>query len=92
MIDLASQDSLVTTYDDLIEQLTTLDADLTATVEQAGPLLDLVHPRFRRSAANMLQYLALRERDIRQLQIALPILGFPRSGGPKRTFRTASVP
>ncbi|MGN6032353.1 MAG: pyruvate kinase [Thermomicrobiales bacterium] len=80
MIDQASQTPLVATYDDLIEQLTALDADLTATVEQAGPILDRVHPRFRRSAANMLQYLALRERDIRQLQIALADLGLSSLG------------
>lgn len=80
MIDPASQTPLVATYDDLIDQLLALDADLTATVEQAGPVLDRVHPRFRRSAANMLQYLALRERDIRQLQIALADLGLSSLG------------
>lgn len=80
MIDQATQASLGALYDDLIEQLTALDADLTATIEQAGPSLDAVHPRFRRSAANMLQYLALRERDIRDLQIALADLGLSSLG------------
>ncbi|MGC4107640.1 MAG: pyruvate kinase [Thermomicrobiales bacterium] len=80
MIDLASQTPLVATYDDLIEQLMALDADLTATVAEAEPMLDQVHPRFRRSAANLLQYLALRERDIRELQIALADLGLSSLG------------
>jgi pyruvate kinase len=42
--------------------------------------IGLVHPTYRRSARNLLHYLALRQRDIRPMQTQLAALGLSSLG------------
>lgn len=64
----------------LVTDLVALDADLSDAADRAHEQLALVHPEFQRSALNLIHYLALRNHDIRQLQIALAELGLSSLG------------
>lgn len=64
----------------LIDDLLALEADLIEAAEAARPQLELVHPNFRRSALNLVHYLALRNHDIRPLQESLGDLGVSSLG------------
>jgi pyruvate kinase len=64
----------------LIDELSRIDADLRAATADAQPVIDAVDPVFHRSAVNLVQYLALRRRDIRWLQVELAELGLSSLG------------
>lgn len=61
-------------------QVTELDKVLTTALDQSDRLLHKVHPTNHASASNLLQYLALRQHDIRRLQLDLSELGLSSLG------------
>jgi pyruvate kinase len=65
---------------DLIAELDAILAEFSATEMNFAEELAQVHDNFRRSAANLLHYLALRSRDIRKLQDNLAALGLSSIG------------
>ncbi|WP_276499013.1 pyruvate kinase [Pontibacter litorisediminis] len=67
-------------YQDLIRQLDQLHQDAIALEEKFAPAVRAVHPKFRKSAKNLLHYLALRQHDIRELQEQLAQLGLSSLG------------
>ncbi|MCX2739567.1 pyruvate kinase [Pontibacter anaerobius] len=67
-------------YQELIKQLDQLHQDAVALEEKFSPAVEAVHPRFRKSAKNLLHYLALRQHDIRELQEQLAHLGLSSLG------------
>jgi pyruvate kinase len=75
-----NHDSDDKTLADLLEELTTLRADIVAESRDAEHCIDATHPRHRASARNLLHYLALRRRDLRPLQHRLSTLGLSSLG------------
>ncbi|MBB6612826.1 hypothetical protein H7F15_17425 [Pontibacter sp. Tf4] len=69
-----------TTYQPLITQIDGLHADALALEKKFSEEIKKVHPKFRKSARNLLHYLALRQHDIRGLQDALAQLGLSSLG------------
>ncbi|RIJ43044.1 pyruvate kinase [Pontibacter oryzae] len=67
-------------YEDLIAQLDQLQHDAEALEKKFAPAIEMVHPNLRKSAKNLLHYLALRQHDIRQLQEQLAQLGLSSLG------------
>jgi pyruvate kinase len=65
---------------DLIAELDAILADFGAIEENFADEMAQVHGNFRKSAANLLHYLALRSRDIRTLQDNLAALGLSSIG------------
>lgn len=64
----------------LIDDLLILDTDLSRAADEAAGQIARVHPNFRRSALNLVHYLALRNHDIRQIQASLADLGISSLG------------
>ena len=64
----------------LRETLSQLRIEVLAIEQRAAPLLAAVHPEQRASAANLLHYLALRQRDHWQLQGQLAACGLSSLG------------
>ncbi len=56
---------------------------------QFADTLEKVHPKFRKSAVNLVHYVALRQSDIRQLQIELGLLGLSSLGRAERNVMTS---
>ncbi|MDX5481376.1 MAG: pyruvate kinase [Hymenobacteraceae bacterium] len=67
-------------YRRLIEQIDTLHSEALALEKKFAPATQQVHPKFRKSAKNLLHYLALRHHDIRELQESLAQLGLSSLG------------
>ncbi|AKD02247.1 pyruvate kinase [Pontibacter korlensis] len=67
-------------YQELISQLDQLHQDAITLEEKFAPAIQAVHPKFRKSAKNLLHYLALRQHDIRDLQEQLAHLGLSSLG------------
>ncbi|MEJ8756316.1 pyruvate kinase [Pontibacter sp. H259] len=67
-------------YQHLIAQLDTLYHDALALEKQYAHEVKKVHSSFKKSAKNLLHYLALRQHDIRELQEALSLLGLSSLG------------
>lgn len=67
-------------YQSLINQLDQLHHDAIALEEKLGSTIKAVHPKFKKSAKNLLHYLALRQHDIRDLQEQLAQLGLSSLG------------
>ncbi len=65
--------SLISRLDALQQDALLLEKDFESAIKQ-------VHPAFRKSARNLLHYLALRQHDIRELQAALAELGLSSLG------------
>jgi pyruvate kinase len=66
--------------DKLIDELSTIRKDMFDLVERYRPQLDGLHHSWRESGENLLQYLALRHKDIRPLQEKLSNLGLSSLG------------
>ena len=64
----------------LIHDLRAIRADALALERRFSGVLRDVHPSFRRSACNLVHYLALRRHDIRALQEQLAMLGLSSLG------------
>jgi len=64
----------------LIAELETIQRDLQQCVSETDIDLASIHPDFQHSARNLLQYLALRRRDLRPLQAQLTQLGLSSLG------------
>ena len=64
----------------LIAQLDVLYTDALALEKKFAAEIKMVHPKFRKSARNLLHYLALRQHDIRDLQEQLAQLGLSSLG------------
>jgi pyruvate kinase len=60
--------------------LARIDAHLRRVEHQVGPLLDGVHPEWTESARNLVRYVALRQLDLRELQILLQQHGLSSLG------------
>ncbi len=69
-----------TKYDELITQIDALYHEALALEKKFSPAIKKVHPHFRKSAKNLLHYLALRQHDIRELQEKLAQLGLSSLG------------
>ncbi|TPE44088.1 pyruvate kinase [Pontibacter mangrovi] len=67
-------------YQELIKQLDQLHQDAVALEQKFAPAVEAVHPKYKKSAKNLLHYLALRQHDIRQLQEKLAQLGLSSLG------------
>lgn len=67
-------------YNNLIRQLDRLHEDAVALEQKFAPAIRRVHPKLRKSAKNLLHYLALRQHDIRELQEQLAQLGLSSLG------------
>ena len=67
-------------YADLLDELTSLQQELTALEKSLAPMLQQVDARHRSSAANLIHYLALRRRDMRPLQEKLATAGLSSLG------------
>ncbi|MBX3027994.1 pyruvate kinase [bacterium] len=64
----------------LIEEVGTIRADALALEGRFAKSVAAVHPTFRRSARNLIHYLALRRHDVRALQEQLAMLGLSSLG------------
>ena len=64
----------------LIVELETIQRELLHCVSDTDVDLASIHPNFQHSARNLLQYLALRRRDLRPLQEELAQLGLSSLG------------
>ncbi|MDR3631982.1 MAG: pyruvate kinase [Desulfocapsaceae bacterium] len=64
----------------LLAELTAIRAELVAVPDSPRHCLDEVHANYRKSARNLLHYLALRRRDLRPLQLRLAALGLSSIG------------
>ena len=64
----------------LVTQIDLLIQEARKIEKQYASLIKLVHPYFRKSAKNLLHYLALRHHDIRDLQEDLAALGLSSLG------------
>jgi pyruvate kinase len=73
----------------LIDQVETIRSDMLRLVEDSADLLRGVHPQHRASATNLLQYLALRGRDLRPLQLRLAAAGLSSLGRAESYVLTA---
>jgi pyruvate kinase len=69
-----------THYLDLISQIDMLYEDALALEKKFEEQVKKVHPRFKKSAKNLLHYLALRQHDIRELQESLSLIGLSSLG------------
>ena len=69
-----------TDYNQLIKQLEQLYEQAVGLEKKFAPALEKVAPEFRKSAKNLLHYLALRHNDIRKLQQELAELGLSSLG------------
>ncbi|WP_083610148.1 pyruvate kinase [Pontibacter flavimaris] len=67
-------------YQNLIHQLDQLHQDAVTLEEKFATTVKAVHPKFKKSARNLLHYLALRQHDIRDLQEQLAQLGLSSLG------------
>lgn len=67
-------------FERLIEELTAIRNDMLAAPACAQKYLDSIHPSFYASAVNLLQYLAFRRHDHRQLQCELATQGLSSLG------------
>jgi pyruvate kinase len=67
-------------YEDLIIQLDRLYQDAIELEKKFSPAIKLVNTKFRKSAINLIHYLALRQHDIRTLQDQLANLGLSSLG------------
>jgi len=67
-------------FDELIAELTEVRDAMVAVPTCAKKYLDAVHPSFHVSAVNLLQYLAFRQHDLRQLQTKLAMRGLSSLG------------
>ncbi len=67
-----------TRLDEMIAQLESLRDAAKKTEKQYASQLKKVHPRFRKSAVNLLHYLALRHHDLTALQSDLEQIGVSR--------------
>jgi pyruvate kinase len=65
---------------DLLARASALREDLRAVTARFEDELAALHPRYRESGANLLQYLALRRHDLRDLQKGLASLGLSSLG------------
>ncbi len=65
---------------EILAELATVRSAMVAGTPALNRLLSRVHPGYRESARNLLQYLALRRHDIRPLQIRLAALGLSSLG------------
>jgi pyruvate kinase len=81
----AANDSI----DALIAELERIEADLRAATDRAMPQIEGVSPHFRRSALNLVQYLALRRHDVRPLQTALSAHGLSSLGRSEAHIQTS---
>jgi pyruvate kinase len=66
--------------DDLIKRLSEIRRALTESAESFETKLDRTHPTYKKSASNLAHYIALRHRDIRDLQQELAELGLSSLG------------
>ncbi|WP_114780706.1 pyruvate kinase [Botryobacter ruber] len=66
--------------DELITQLETLQDEAKLLEKKFAAVIKKTHPSFRKSARNLLHYLALRKHDIRALQESLAELGLSSLG------------
>ena len=64
----------------LLAELTALRTEMLDETHRCQSLLDAVHPTYRESARNLLQYLVLRRHDLRPLQQRLAALGLSSLG------------
>ncbi|GAB3309914.1 pyruvate kinase [Hymenobacter tenuis] len=64
----------------LFDRLTAIRQDMLSAAAQAATRLEAVHPTFQLSARNLLHYLALRQHDLRSLQLELSSLGLSSLG------------
>ncbi len=64
----------------LIDELLRLRGELVAVAVDSLDILEHVHPSHRESAENLLQYIALRGRDLRSLQMRLAKAGLSSLG------------
>ncbi|MBC5775546.1 hypothetical protein H8S95_15820 [Pontibacter sp. KCTC 32443] len=67
-------------YRNLIAQLSDLQKEALALEKKFSGVIRKVHPKFKKSAKNLLHYLSLRQHDIRELQEALSLLGLSSLG------------
>jgi pyruvate kinase len=67
-------------FDVLIKRLSGIRADMLGLENDFADQLALSNPAFRKSAANLLHYLALRRHDVRELQEELASLGLSSLG------------
>jgi len=67
-------------FDALIKRLSGIRADMLGLESDFADQLALSNPSYRRSAANLLHYLALRRHDVRELQEELASLGLSSLG------------
>lgn len=65
---------------DLAHALESLRAEMRRRYEELAPLFDRVNPSHRQSAANLVDYLTLRQYDLRDLQESLAELGLSSLG------------
>lgn len=66
--------------DPLISQIDTLHEEAIALEQKFAPVIEQVHPKFQKSAQNLLHYLSLRKHDIRALQDSLSQMGLSSLG------------
>lgn len=66
--------------EEVLRELLTIREDIVAAPAMSRLRLDAVHTNYRRSARNLLQYLALRRRDLRPLQLQLAAMGLSSLG------------
>jgi pyruvate kinase len=64
----------------LIQQLEEIIRSATELEDQYGDYITNIHPKYKKSASNMIHYLALRHRDITLMQKKLGDLGITRLG------------
>lgn len=64
----------------LIDELVSLRGEMLRAEHDRADVIAKVHPRHRRSAANLLHYVTLRRHDVRELQDALTPLGLSSLG------------
>ncbi len=64
----------------LLGQLEVLRAEMRHRYDEFAPELERIHPRHRQSAANLVDYLTLRDFDLREVQEALAEIGLSSMG------------
>ena len=68
------------TLEDLLSSIADLRAQACATERSLSSELERIPPQYRRSASNLMHYLALRQHDVRELQNHLAVLGLSSLG------------
>ena len=63
------------TIENLIQKLLHIVEDVVDTEEKYQGDLDLVHPEYKKSARNLIHYLAVRQHDMRDINLTLGMLG-----------------